>query len=337
MVDVKHYEESQIYEILKEKNKFGLAYGWAQAFIDKKMIHNGPNLIVSRGREFMAQRLFGTSTTSGTSRFILYNHKISHFAVGSGGATSPTSINAPELEDTSLSIPITLAGNLASTNATHTVSSVVNGGITYDAVNAGDSGNSISIRHVNPGVVGTLSITVISNHIEVELAHNGSAITTTATELAAAIAGDVSASALVTATPEGTGSGLVAEVELTYLSGGQDYEKVYLEEPSNYSSGIYDYRNAVKPITTDGELYLVQDDKTKGPLDLHYTKMRCACIIPAGEPLNTVQVSEAGLYFVNDELADSEPNKVQLFSRICFSPRSLTTAQTFTLLWYILC
>ena len=79
---------------------------------------------------------------------------------------------------------------------------LTNQGVTYTAVNSGTSGNSITITLVNPGIDGPLSISVIGNSITVTLARAG-ILTTTATQLVAALIANAPASALVTASGAG--------------------------------------------------------------------------------------------------------------------------------------
>ena len=90
--------------------------------------------------------------------------------------------------------------NDAPTAATRTL-----GGIVYTAQDEGVASNAITIRRQNPGSSATLLITVSGKAITIRLAHNGSAITTTATELVAALTDDenaaynAAAAALITA------------------------------------------------------------------------------------------------------------------------------------------
>jgi len=98
----------------------------------------------------------------------------------------------------------------------------VDGDVTYTAKRYGKFGNSIRIAHIDPGTAGALSISVVGNDISITLAHDGTTVTSTALDVANAVNADSSASALVTATYEGTGSGIVAVRALTNLSGGYD-------------------------------------------------------------------------------------------------------------------
>ena len=47
-------------------------------------------------------------------------------------------------------------------------------------------------------------------------------------------------------------------------------------------------------------------------------------------------MSEAGLYFVNEALADGDTNKVHMFAHICFAPKYKELESTLTIFWYIL-
>jgi len=78
---------------LKDKAKFGAnsnkrlpgpLTGWVEIFKNNKKIFEGSNMVVGLGREFVAQKIFdmnGDNPNSWTQ------FKVSHFAVGSGGAT----------------------------------------------------------------------------------------------------------------------------------------------------------------------------------------------------------------------------------------------------------
>lgn len=98
-----------------------------------------------------------------------------------------------------------------------------NNDLKFTAVTAGVAGNSITIDYVDPGgASATLSCTVLVNAITVSLGRTLSAIDTTATALAAIIAGTPAAAALVTAANAAgnTGAGLVTALAATPLAGG---------------------------------------------------------------------------------------------------------------------
>ena len=102
----------------------------------------------------------------------------------------------------------------------------------------------------------------------------------------------------------------------------------YLTEPGGTAE-------AVKPIIDDGGSLELESESYGGGLCVNYTKMKCTCIIPAGEPeyLGTgesVRVDEAGLYFVSGTTP-------LMFSHICFAPKWKEKESTLTIVWYILC
>lgn len=88
----------------------------------------------------------------------------------------------------------------------------------------GTGGNSITLTIVDPaGNNAALSVDVSTNAITVNGATNGSsALTSTASEVIAAINADAEASALVVAelAPSNTGAGVVTALSATALSGG---------------------------------------------------------------------------------------------------------------------
>lgn len=100
--------------------------GWVRAFLHNnpnflgKPFHEGPNLIVGKGREFAAQRLFNTTNGSGNS---WTDYSITDFGVGSGGAEISSSvpiITDPTLDDVGLFNPIELSSafNVESSSST---------------------------------------------------------------------------------------------------------------------------------------------------------------------------------------------------------------------------
>jgi len=104
-------EDYKIFDDLVSRNKSsnGLI-GWAKIFLQTKnglIYDEESNLVISQGREYVAQRVFNSNTYSGGSRPDWRGYVISHFAVGSGGSTisgSPSTItlNGPYICDTSL-------------------------------------------------------------------------------------------------------------------------------------------------------------------------------------------------------------------------------------------
>lgn len=96
--------------------------------------------------------------------------------------------------------------------------------LTFTAKLKAEAGNAIRVAFVNPGGTVARSIVVAGNDITVNLAVTAGAInaTETATNIAAAINGDASASALVTAAVAtgDSGAGVVTALAFTNLAGG---------------------------------------------------------------------------------------------------------------------
>ena len=106
-------EDYKIFDKLAHKMDHGAKgpLGWAQIFLQhptKGLTYDeGPNLVVAQGREYVAQRVFNSFAYSGGSRTDWTSYVISHFAVGSGGATisgspSTVTLNGPYICDTGL-------------------------------------------------------------------------------------------------------------------------------------------------------------------------------------------------------------------------------------------
>ena len=119
-------------------------------------------------------------------------------------------------------------------------------------------------------------------------------------------------------------TGLITPISLGIAS--------YLTEPD---SGIL---TAVKPIvdplsSPPGTAYLELVSYGNGECS-NYTKMKCTCVIPSGEPTSldwgeSIKIDEAGLYFVSGSNAN-------LFSHICFAPKWKEKEGVLTIQWYIL-
>lgn len=94
--------------------------------------------------------------------------------------------------------------------------------LVFTAVNGGVGGNAITVKYTNPGGAGALSVAVVGTAIDVTLAHDGAAITSTAEDVAGEIAATPAAAALVTvANAAGNdGTGLVTAMAATNLAGG---------------------------------------------------------------------------------------------------------------------
>lgn len=105
-------------------------------------------------------------------------------------------------------------------NGTNAV--LVNQGVTYTAVTRGTAGNSITIALIDPGVDGALSISVVGTAISVTLAYATGAVTTTATQLVAALLLDSGVTALVT--PSGSGASPLNALSATALATGSASE-----------------------------------------------------------------------------------------------------------------
>ena len=127
--------------------------------------------------------------------------------------------------------------------------------ITFTAVSGGTAGNAISIEYADSGVSNqTLSIDVDDSNsddiiITVNLATGaGSAITSTASEIAAAINVKAEAALLVSAAAEGDGAGVVEDLASADLANGVD---VADNAPDTYSNTItaYDSKGSAVDIT----------------------------------------------------------------------------------------
>jgi len=102
-----------------------------------------------------------------------------------------------------------------------------NNALAFTAQAAGEAGNAITIRLTDPGsATASLAVTVDGNAISVDLATDAQgAVTTTASELSAAIAGAAAAAALVAVADAGSsdGTGVVAPTTgPVALTGGED-------------------------------------------------------------------------------------------------------------------
>lgn len=125
---------------------------------------------------------------------------------------------------------ITVLANMAQTAAAATLGTGavgLNNALTWTAATAGTAGNGLSVTLIDPGTAGASLAAYVSSGsaIRVSLATNGAAdITTTAAQLAAAVAASATVSALVSVanTAGSNGTGIVAAVEKTALSGGLD-------------------------------------------------------------------------------------------------------------------
>lgn len=117
-----------------------------------------------------------------------------------------------------------------------------NNAITHTANDAGSLGNDIKVALIDPsGNDQTLAVTVSGTYIAISLATGaGGAITSTATEVIAAIAANAGASTLIIGTDTGVsdGSGVVVAETVANLASGSDADTVILQ--------------ATKAVTTSG-------------------------------------------------------------------------------------
>jgi len=124
-ITVLHNEDYKIFDKLiagvNNKPRSG-PVGWVQVYMNDHNLarrtpdHEGSNLIVAKGREFVAQKIFETNIMGdGTTRTDFYNYKVSHFAVGAGGAVvsgQDVTLQGPAIADTALYQPISLGDEI---------------------------------------------------------------------------------------------------------------------------------------------------------------------------------------------------------------------------------
>ncbi len=109
---------NQVLPILSKLREYGrndgLIKGVVRLFENGKLIGEClENLVVAKGRKFVAQRLFGTRHPSDEP---VFDWEISHFGIGSGGATiagSIVNLVGPEVCDLDMNAPIAFSGNPA--------------------------------------------------------------------------------------------------------------------------------------------------------------------------------------------------------------------------------
>ncbi|TLM80280.1 MAG: hypothetical protein FDZ70_01365 [Actinobacteria bacterium] len=108
--------------------------------------------------------------------------------------------------------------------------------VKYAAKTAGVAGNSYFVRYLDPGVAGALSVAVLANTpaagqttVQVTLAHDGVAPTSTANDVVAAIKASAGAAALIDCIVSAGGATVVAAAGPTALAGGvdADYNPAY--------------------------------------------------------------------------------------------------------------
>ncbi len=123
MSEIIHNDDYKIFDKLAagaNKKQTRGPLGWVQVYMNDKNLQNktpdfeGGNLVVARGREFVAQKIFAVNDFDGGSRTDWRAHQISHFAVGSGGATvnaDVVTLNGPFICDTGLYEPVSLGNS----------------------------------------------------------------------------------------------------------------------------------------------------------------------------------------------------------------------------------
>ncbi|MCJ7615184.1 MAG: flagellar hook protein FlgE [Desulfobacterales bacterium] len=145
------------------------------------------------------------------------------FTLGSVADISVTGAISPPKASSDITTTLNLDAGATFVNATLLVDCInANSDVTYTAINGGVNGNSISVVYVDPGIASqALSVGVVGNAITVNLATDaGLVITSTAAEIAAAVAAKAEAAALVTAAAESSGAGVANAKVAANLAGG---------------------------------------------------------------------------------------------------------------------
>jgi flagellin len=189
------------------------------------LTYNGGNLSAATTIEFSGAKgsqvlFFGASSS------------LSNIKDAVNAVTDVTGVNA---SITTAAVASTLTRTAGGETAT------INGGGANDAVKfvakrqADDSGNAVSVTFVNSGATNARSISVSGNAVTVTLATTGGTVnsTETANAITAALNGNASANALVTAYSgagvEGDGTGTVAAAAATNLTGGTNNDLVFTD------------------------------------------------------------------------------------------------------------
>lgn len=121
--DIKSVEQvlPKLHKLREYGRNDGLLKGVIRLFNNGKLIGEClENLVVANGRKYVAQRLFGTRHPSDAP---VFDWEISHFGIGSGGATVNSSIVnliGPEVCDLDMNIPTRFSQNPG--NAIHLTS-----------------------------------------------------------------------------------------------------------------------------------------------------------------------------------------------------------------------
>jgi len=109
------------------------------------------------------------------------------------------------------------------------------GGIFFVAKAAGTAGNSVTFTFVNGGASQPLTIDTSGTDVTVNLATDSlSAVTSTMSEVAAAITADISANQVMSAASTGDGTALVGTGGPTSLAGGDDLSSLDYTEDEYY-------------------------------------------------------------------------------------------------------
>lgn len=136
-------------------------------------------------------------------------------------------------------------------------SAVLNDGLVFTASQAGKAGNAISVELVDPAAASkTLSVSVDGSKIRISLATGAdSALSSTAEEVRSAMQASPAASALVSVSFLGDGSGEVAPASRTYLTGGENEPF-----PLNIPVAVAGSRKRAKGLGEGGTLPAAIDD-----------------------------------------------------------------------------
>jgi hypothetical protein len=171
----------------------------------------------------------------------------------SGGLTSPWSDPVSFTRNTKgTSALISPAADTKSTLTTSLAGA--NNDLVFTSLLNGVDGNAITVNYTDPGgTTATLSVAVTGTAIVVSLGRAASAINTTGTLLAAAIAASPAASALVSVANAGgnSGAGLVTAMATTPLAGGINSFVQETTPPISWSALSGQTQSAYRIVVTD--------------------------------------------------------------------------------------
>lgn len=116
------YQKEKVEKTLSRirQNNDNMALGVVRMFKDGELIEDlNQNLVVGKGRQYVAQRIFGLAHPSETevppnASIPIWNWTVSHFGFGSGGSLAIgkyVNLLGPEICDEDLYDPIPLSGN----------------------------------------------------------------------------------------------------------------------------------------------------------------------------------------------------------------------------------